>query len=139
MITLYSPMDKSFIYWVAATGGVKAGQIVKSSTGAAPVAAAHSGQTILGLAMEDADAATAAKIYPLGGTVLEIDFDSASTLQTASDSMLGTLYDIKVDSTSGEMTLDLDDVTGAFCFLVGYDNAKKKGRIVVDEADLLIT
>lgn len=139
MITLYSPMDKSFIYWVAASGGVKAGQIVKSSTGAAPVAAAHSGQTILGLAMEDAAAGTAAKIYPLGGTVLEIDFDSASTLQTASDSMLGTLYDIKVDSTSGEMTLDLDDVTGAFCFLVGYDNAKKKGRIVVDEADLLIT
>ena len=139
MITLYSPMDKSFIYWVAASGGVKAGQIVKSSTGAAPVAAAHSGQTILGLAMEDAAAGKAAKIYPLGGTVLEIDFDSASTLQTASDSMLGTLYDIKVDSTSGEMTLDLDDVTGAFCFLVGYDNAKKKGRIVVDEADLLIT
>lgn len=139
MITLYSPMDKSFIYWVAASGGVKAGQIVKSSTGAAPVAAAHSGQTILGLAMEDAAAGTAAKIYPLGGTVLEIDFNSASTLQTASDSMLGTLYDIKVDGTSGEMTLDLDDVTDAFCFLVGYDNAKKKGRIVVDEADLLIT
>lgn len=139
MITLYSPMDKSFIYWVAASGGVKAGQIVKSSTGAAPVAAAHTGQTILGLAMEDAAAGTAAKIYPLGGTVLEIDFDSASTLQTASDSMLGTLYDIKVDSTSGEMTLDLDDVTDAFCFLVGYDNAKKKGRIVVDAADLLIT
>jgi hypothetical protein len=132
-------MDKSFIYWVAASGGVKAGQIVKSSTGAAPVAAAHTGQTILGLAMEDAAAGTAAKIYPLGGTVLEIDFDSASTLQTASDSMLGTLYDIKVDSTSGEMTLDLDDVTDAYCFLVGYDNAKKKARIVVDAADLLIT
>lgn len=139
MITLYSPMDKSFIYWVAATGGVKAGQIVKSSSGAAPVAAAHSGQTILGLAMEDAAAGTAAKIYPLGGTVLEIDYDSASATQTATDSMLGTLYDIKVDSTSGEMTLDLADTTGAFCFLVGYDNAKKKGRIVVDEADLLIT
>lgn len=139
MITLYSPMDKSFIYWVAASGGVKAGQIVKSSTGAAPVAAAHTGQTILGLAMEDADAGTAAKIYPLGGTVLEIDYDSASATQTASDSMLGTLYDITVDGTSGEMALDLADTTGAFCFLVGYDNTKKKARIVVDEADLLIT
>ena len=139
MITLYSPMDKSFIYWVAASGGVKAGQIVKSSTGAAPVAAAHTGQTILGLAMEDAAAGTAAKIYPLGGTVLEIDFDSASTLQTALDSMLGTLYDITVDGTSGEMALDLADTSGAYCFLVGYDNANKKARIVVDEADLLIT
>lgn len=139
MITLYSPMNKSFIYWVAATGGVKAGQIVKSSSGAAPVAAAHSGQTILGLAMEDAAAGTAAKIYPLGGTVLEIDYDAASATQTATDSMLGTLYDIKVDSTSGEMTLDLADTTGAFCFLVGYDNANKKARIVVDEADLLVT
>lgn len=139
MITLYSPMDKSFIYWVAATGGVKAGQLVISSSGAAPITAAHTGQSILGLALEDAEAATAAKIYPLGGTVLEIDYDSASTLQTASDSMLGTLYDIKVDSTSGEMTLDLDDTTNAFCFLVGYDNVKKKARIVVDEGDLLIT
>ena len=139
MITLYSPMDKSFIYWVAASGGVKAGQIVKSSTGAAPVAAAHTGQTILGLAMEDAAAGTAAKIYPLGGTVLEIDYDSASATQAAADSMLGTLYNIKVDSTSGEMTLDLADTTGAFCFLVGYDNTNKNARIVVDEADLLIT
>lgn len=139
MITLYSPMNKSFIYWVAATGGVKAGQIVKSSSGAAPVAAAHTGQTILGLAMEDAKAGTAAKIYPLGGTVLEIDYDSASATQAATDSMLGTLYDIKVDGTTGKMTLDLADTTGAFCFLVGYDNAKKKARIVVDEADLLVT
>lgn len=138
MITLYSPMDKSFIYWVAASGGVKAGQIVKNATGAAPVAAAHTGQTILGLAMEDAEAGAAAKIYPLGGTVLEIDYNADSALQGAADFMLGTLYDVVVAS-SGEMSIDLDDTTGGFLFLVGYDNTTKKARVVVDEADLLVT
>lgn len=138
MITLYSPMDKSFIYWVAASGGVKAGQIVKNSSGATPVAAAHTGQTILGLAMEDADAGTAVKIYPLGGTVLEIDYNADSALQGAADFMLGTLYDVVVAS-SGEMSIDLADTTGGFLFLVGYDNTTKKARVVVDEADLLVT
>jgi len=131
-------MDKSFIYWVAATGGVKAGQIVKSSSGAAPVAAAHTGQTILGLAMEDAEAGTAAKIYPLGCTVLEIDYNADSALQGAADFMLGTLYDVVV-APSGEMSIDLADTTGGFLFLVGYDNTTKKARVVVDEADLLVT
>lgn len=138
MVTIYSPMVKNFIYWVAASAGVKKGQIVKSNSGAAAVAAAHSGQTILGLAMEDADSGEAVKIYPLGGTVLEIDYNADSATQTATDSMLGTLYDIVVAS-SGDMSLDLADTTGAFCFLVGYDNDRKKARIVVDEADLLVT
>mgnify|MGYP001220283429 CR=1 FL=1 len=138
MITIYSPMTKNFIYWVAASAGVKKGQLVKSNSGAAAVAAAHTGQTILGLAMEDADSGEAVKIYPLGGTVLEIDYNADSATQTATDSMLGTLYDVVVAS-SGEMSIDLADTTGAFLFLVGYDNATKKARVVVDEADLLVT
>ncbi len=138
MITIYSPMTKNFIYWVAASAGVKKGQLVKHYQGAVKVAAAHTGQTILGLAMEDADSGKAVKIYPLGGTVLEIDYNADSVTQTAEDSMLGTLYDVVVAS-SGDMSIDLADTTGGFLFLVGYDNTTKKARVVVDEADLLVT
>jgi hypothetical protein len=133
-------MDKSFIYWVAATGGVKAGQLrEKFDWPRLRLRRRTLGQTIPCLAMGRRSAGTAREDLSLGELFWKSTTIPLLQRRPATDSMLGTLYDIKVDSSSCEMTLDLADTTGAFCFLVGYDNAKKKGRIVVDEADLLIT
>ena len=139
MIHAKNALPVNMIQWVAATGGVKKGQLVKSATGAAPVAAAHEGATLLGVTVADAAQATAATIIPLRGTLLEIDYRPGRTKMSCTAADLGVLYDMYVDSTTGEMFIDLDDTTGGYLFIVGYDNIKQKAFCVVDDADILLS
>lgn len=139
MIKVQNPAPVNLYKWFAASGGVKAGQLVKSSSGATPVAAAHSGQTILGVALETQATQNAlVLIRPVNGAILEIPFLSTATKQSLAVTDLGTQYDMDVNGTTGDMTVNLDDTTGGFLICVGYDNDKKVGYFTIDPADLLL-
>ena len=135
-----NPNPKKYLRWYTADADeCKTGVLVKSNSGADPVAAAHTGQTILGVVVEDSLVADAeVLIHSVVGEILEIDYYASSTKQTFAATDLGTLYDIIADGTTGEQFLDLDDTTGGFLFLVGYDNDRKKAYVAIDAADILL-
>jgi len=129
---------RPILFWTASSTDVIKDQLIISNSGAYPAAAAHSGQTILGVTCEAQDTTSGlVPFYGINGAVLEIDFTTAGTKKTFTAADLGTLYDMVV--TSGDMVLDPDDTTGGFLFLVGYDNDKAKAYVVVDAADLLLS
>lgn len=135
MFTIRGALKKNFLYWEAGAA-LYDGQIVEEDTGAKPIATGHSGATILGVVFGDTDSGDTAKIYPIGGEVLEVPYLSSATKTSCDDDDLGTAFD--VDVTSDEMTVDLDDTTGGILHLVGYDNDRQVAYVVIDETDLLI-
>lgn len=140
MIKVKNANMNSIIQWYSKSTDIKKGQLLKEDTGASPVAAAHTGATLLGVSLEAQDTANSiVRMFPLQGTVLEIDYYASATKQTLAVTDLGTQYDMNVDGTTGEMTVDLDDTTGGFLYLVGYDNDNKKGYFVVADADILLS
>jgi hypothetical protein len=115
-----------------AGANLKKGQLAIIDTGEAkPAAAAMAASTGYGIVMEDCLDTKVALLYPLVGTELEIDTYQGGVLKVFADANLGTAFDINV--TSGNMTLDPNDVTDAFVVLTGYDNDKKVayGRIAL--------
>ena len=139
MIRVKNANPNNIINWVTKVGGIKKGQLVKEDTGATPVAAAHTGATLLGVALEtQATTGGVAVIYPIQGTVLEIDFKPDATKVSCTAADLGTQFDMVVDGTTGEMVVDLDDTTGGYLILVGYGNDAKKGYFCVEAADCLL-
>jgi len=140
MIKVKNANMNNIIQWYSKSTDIKKGQLLKEDTGASPVAAEHSGATLLGVALEDQDTANSiVYIYPLQGTVLEIDYYASATKQSLAVTNLGTQYDMNVDGTTGEMTVNLDDTSSGFLYLVGYDNDNKKGYFVVADADILLS
>lgn len=138
MIKVINANPNNLIKWFAASGGVKKGQLCKSASGAAPVAAAHSGATLLGVALETQATQNAeVLLYPLTGSLLEIDILQTGTKKTFAVTDLGTQYDIVVAS-DGAMNLDPDDTTGGFMILLGYDNDNKKAYCGVEAADVFL-
>lgn len=133
-----NPNPKRFLRWYTADANeCYRGVLVKSNSGADPVAAAHTGQTILGVVVEDQLTADAeVLIHPAVGEIFEIDIDPTATKQTFAVTDLGTLYDIVV--TDGEQFIDPDDTTGGFLFLVGYDNDRGVAYVAIDAADILL-
>ncbi len=132
-----NPTANRMIQWVAKAGGVRKYQLVKSDTGATKAAAAHEGATLLGVANEtQLTTGGVCSIYPLKGTILEIDYNPASTKQSCTAANLGTQYDLI--SSDNEHFIDLDDTTGGFLILVGYDNYAKKAYCAVEDADCLL-
>jgi hypothetical protein len=113
-------------------------QLIKFGSGADPVAATHTGQTILGVTVE-AQATQNGVVYfhPITGRVLEIEFTKAGTKKSFAVTDLGSQYDIVV--TSGDQVLDPDDTSGGFLILVDYDNDAGLAYVVVDAADLLLS
>ena len=134
MVRVVSPGRGGLLNAVVATGGVKADTIVKESSGATPIAAGHTGATILGVVREAYDAAEVAVIEPIHGAMLEINFLSTATKTACTDADLGKLFDINVDGTSGEMTANLDDTTGGILMLKSYNNDQKRGIFTIDAA-----
>lgn len=127
----------SLIQWYAKTGGVYKNQLVKHDSGATPAAAAHTGATLLGVALETQLTTNGlVTIYPLKGTVLEIDFKPDATKVSCSVTDLGTQFDMVV--ASNEQFVDLDDTTGGYLILVGYDNEAMKGYFCVEDVDCLL-
>jgi hypothetical protein len=137
-IKVKNPNGLPVLQWYAKSTNILANQLIKSDTGASPVAATHTGQTILGITLEDQDTANGiVYFYPITGQVLEIDFDPDATKTSFAVTDLGSLYDMVV--TDGDQVLDPDDTTGGFLFLVGYNNDAHKAYVVVDAADILLS
>ena len=137
-IKVKNPNGLPVLQWFAKSTDILANQLIKSDTGASPAAAGHTGQTFLGITLEDQDTANGiVYFYPITGQVLEIDFAVTGTKTSFAITNLGTQYDMVV--TSGDMVLDPDDTTGGFLILVGYNNAAHKAYVVVDAADILLS
>lgn len=138
MIKAINNSPLNFIQWYAKANGVYKGQLVKDDSGATPVAAAHTGATILGVALETQTTTNGlVNLVPIHGALLEIDYEPDATKQTCAVTDLGTQFDLV--TTSNEMFVDLDDTTGGFLVLVGYDNDKKKAYCVVEDADCFLS
>lgn len=133
-----NPNPKRFLRWYAAAANeCYRGVLVKSNSGADPVAAAHAVQTILGVVVEDQLTANAeVLIHPAVGEIFEIDIDPTAAKQTFAVTDLGTLYDMVV--IGGEQFIDPDDTDGGFLFLVGYDNDRGVAYVAFDAADILL-
>lgn len=119
-----------------AAAAISKGEIVISNTGAKPATAALATQVVLGLALETALINTMIPVYPLSGTVMEIDFTNAGTKKTFTDADLGTDYDFVV--TSHDFVLDPDDTTNGSLTLVGYDNANLKAYVMLKNTLILL-
>ena len=119
-----------------AAAAISKGEIVISNTGAKPATAALATQVVLGLALETALINTMVPVYPLSGTVMEIDFTNAGTKKTFADSDLGTDYDFVV--TSHDFVLDPDDTNNGSLTLVGYDNANLKAYVMLKNTLILL-
>ena len=133
-----NPNPKKYLRWCAAGANeCYRGVLVKSNSGADPVAAAHTGQTILGVVVEDQLTANReVLIHSVVGEVLEVDIDPTATKKTFAVTDLGTLYDMVV--IDGEQFIDPDDTAGGFLFLVGYDNDRGVAYVAIDNADILL-
>ena len=132
-----NPKPEQLIFWrVKAAATVLKGQLVKEDTGAAPVAAGHEGASILGIALEGGTEGEIIPIYPLFGTVCEVDFLTAGTKKTFIATDYGVAYDIAV--SSGNQAVDPDDTTGAFCYVVGFNNEMNRVRVKIPAALCLL-
>ncbi|MFA6977436.1 MAG: hypothetical protein WC194_12065 [Mesotoga sp.] len=140
MFKVMNPNPNKYIRWYTkAANKCYAGVLVKSNTGADPVAAAHDGATILGVVVETQTAINSeVLIQSVSGTVLEVDIDPSATKQTFAVTDLGSQYDMVVDATTGEQFIDPDDTDGGFLVLVGYDNDRKKAYVTVLDADVYL-
>ncbi len=137
MIRVINNSPIKHIEWVTKVGGVYKGQLVKSDSGATPAAAAHTGATLLGVALEtQLTTGGVAKLAPLKGSVLEIDFFPTATKVSCTAADLGTQFDLRL--TGNEMFVDLDDTSGGYLILIGYDNYAKKGYFAVEDVDCLL-
>jgi hypothetical protein len=137
-IKVVNPNPNTLIKWfVKDADEIYKDMLVKHNSGADPVAAAHTGTTILGVtAEEQLDANGEILIYPVRGAVLECDYDPTATKQSFAVTDLGTQYDLV--QIVNEMFLDPDDTTGGFMILVGYDNAAKKAYAMLESVDCLL-
>lgn len=128
MITPVNSSQERYVEWLAGAA-IKKGQIVIVDGGEAkPTAEGVATTIILGVAAADcADAATAKLYHP--DQVFAFDVYQGGATDACTAAMLGTAYDIYVNgaagdgSGEGEMYLDLNDTTGAFVHLVGFDKS----------------
>ena len=128
MLSVSNPYPVKQLKMIAGTGGAKKGQLAVLSSGTAIAATeAVASAIILGVFAEAADATDMVMIDPIvpGGCIVA-DFYQGGSTDAITDAMLGTLYDLYVDGSTGEMYLDLNDTTGAFLFPIGRsDNGLK--------------
>lgn len=141
MIKVVNAKPERYLHWLTGAA-IKKGQFVILDTTAKPAAEGISAATLLGLAMEDAASGEYVTLYPIVGTEFEIDIYQGGAVDDAAATMIGTAYDIYVDgaagdgSGEGEMYLDLNDTTDAFCYLMSYVGKKAYVRIAL--ADCVI-
>jgi len=131
MLSVSNPYPVKQIKMIAGTGGAKKGQLAVLSSGTAIAASeAVASAIILGVFAEDADATDMVMIDPItaGGYIVADVYQGGAT-DAITDAMLGTLYDIYVDGSTGEMYLDLNDTTGAFLFPIGRTNDGLKAYV----------
>jgi hypothetical protein len=114
---------------MTAGGAITKGALCVSSSGAAVEAAADvTTQIIVGVAAEDCDSGAVVTLYPLNGTLLEIDVDTTGTATTFADTDIG--YDFDISVSSHDFFIDPDDTTGPL-ILQGYDNDRGTATVIV--------
>lgn len=122
---------------VKAGANVLKGQLVTIDTGEA-VACATGAQTdaaVIGLVVENAVAGAECLIALIDPSdLLRIEYTGASKTSLAAAD-LGLAYDMAV--SSGDQKLDLDDTTGGWIYVWGYDNDAKTALVKVGAVDLL--
>lgn len=104
--------------FIAGSGGVSAGELVTISSATVITASGgESANTIVGIALEDADATDLVPVaVPEDGAIIQAEYTGISKT-TLADTDIGTVFDV----SDGE-TVDLDDTTGGCCLCVGYNN-----------------
>jgi hypothetical protein len=104
--------------FIAGSGGVSAGELVTISSATVITASGgESANTIVGIALEDADAADLVPVaVPEDGAIIQAEYTGISKT-TLADTDIGTVFDV----SDGE-TVDLDDTTGGLAVCVGYNN-----------------
>jgi len=131
MIRPVNSAKRPYLRWKT-SAACNAGQLaVASSELALPAAEGlATAETIIGVFAFDAASGATAYLYP-PDQEFEFDVYQGSSVDDATDSMRGVLYDIYVDgaaddgSAEGEMYIDLNDSTGGFIILSNYDNVRK--------------
>jgi len=105
---------------IAGTGDVGAGELVTISSGTVITASGgESDNTIVGIALEDADATDLVPVAVFeDGAIIESEYDGTGTKKTLTDADIGTVFDV---GTSGD-DIDLDDTTGGCALCIAYNN-----------------
>lgn len=105
--------------FIAGTGDVSAGELVTISSDTVITASGgESANTVVGIALEDADKDDLVPVAVLeDGAILQAEYDGTGTKETLDDDDLGTVFDV----SDGE-TVDLDDTSGGLAVCVGYNN-----------------
>lgn len=130
---MFRPINSAkapYVKFLAGAAIAKGQVLVNTSSEAVPAAEAISTAVIIGVAVEDCDDAATAKIYPVD-QIFEADIYQGSTVDVATDAMLGQIYDLYVDGAvgdggaEGEMYIDFNDTNAASFMVIGYDNARR--------------
>lgn len=131
MIRPVNSQTKPFLRWKT-SAACKAGQIAVASSNLALPAAKGlaTAATVIGVFVEDAASGALAYIYP-ARQEFEIDIYQGGATDTAALANQGVIYDIYVNGAAGDgggegdMSLDLNDTSGAFLILSKYDNDRR--------------
>ena len=142
MIRPLNSAQKRYAKWKTSAACKRGQLLVMNSDLALPAAEAASAATVIGVAVADAGSGAIVSVMDPHQD-FEFDLYQGSTIDIATDAMLGVGYDLYVDgaagdgSAEGEMYLDLNDTTGDFIVLVGYDNVRRVGIGRITEASIL--
>lgn len=113
---------QNMISFYVGTGGILKGQLAMiSSDTAIDATEGQSSAILIGVAADDYDAGEVGQFYPLDGE-FEMPIYQGSTIDNATDEMVGTGFDLYVDTN--DHMLDLNDETGEMFALMRYDNAR---------------
>jgi len=132
MIKIVTASNTPKMFFLSGAAVTK-GELVKIDSGKAiPLATAHTGETVLGLAEDTATGADSLiRVSSIRGVLMEIDYLASASKQSLADADCVDLFDINV--TSHVMTLDLDDTTGGICRVVRYDNTNKRAWVCIPD------
>lgn len=131
------PVD---VEWrVAASQTINVGDLVQLNTTSRMLEVAVAASTTLaGIAQESiVTGATVTSgdkinITPLTGLVARIAFVGTTKTTLATTDMATTLFDL-----SSKVAMNLDDVTGGMCSVVGYNNTNKTADVVFAAANVV--
>jgi len=124
---------QKMIQFYVGTGGIAKGQLAMIDSDTAIDATEGQNTAILiGVAFDDYDAGDVGQFYPLDDTEFEMPIYQGSTVDEATDAMVGTGFDLYVND--GDHMLDLNDETGEMFALMRYDNDRQVAWVRVIKA-----
>ena len=126
MITVNKLSTAPLIKYTVGTGGVKKGQLAKTSSSTAVVATeGATTAVIIGVAADDYIATEIGLFYDIRGREVEIDIYQGDATDTFQASDIGKAFDIYHAGTTAEYYIDPNDITNAMFVVQSYDNTRK--------------